>query len=82
MLTQPDTWRPIQSVVTFDGIHDAAGITDEASSWVRALATEYDRHAPHNRMLRDYYDGHVAVGDYGVTSRRAMARPPATTPSV
>lgn len=68
MLTQPDTWRPIQSVVTFDGIQNASNITEEASSWVRALATEYDRHAPHNKMLRDYYDGHVAVSDYGVTA--------------
>lgn len=68
MLEQPDTWKPINSVITFDGIADAAGITEAARAWVEGLSREYDNHINHNILLRNYYDGHVSVGDYGVTA--------------
>jgi len=70
MLEQPDTWKPIaeQALVDFEGIRDADGITDDARSWVADLADEYASHSGHNAMLRNYYDGHVEVSDYGVTA--------------
>lgn len=68
MLNQPDTWRPVDAEIAFDGMADAAGIDDEARRWVRDLADEYARHAGHNRILRDYYDGNVTVPDYGATA--------------
>ena len=68
MLNQPDTWKPIDAIVSFDGIKEASGITDDARSWVSSLSDEYGRHSEHNRKLRRYYDGHVSVSDYGVTA--------------
>ena len=57
-----------EALITLDGMADAEGITDEARSWVVDLADEYARHAPHNLMLRNYYDGKISVSDYGVTA--------------
>ena len=68
MLEQPDTWKPVDAIVGFGGIADAAGITEDARRWVLELADEYGRHSSHNETLRRYYDGHVSVGDYGVTA--------------
>ena len=69
MLEQPDTWTPMERVlVDLGGIENAAGITDEARVWVANLKDEYVRHVGHNKTLRDYYDGHVKVSDYGVTA--------------
>ena len=65
---QPDTWKPMDAMGDLAGIGDAAGITQDARQWVSDLANEYSRHVTHNTLLRDYYDGHVAVGDYGVTA--------------
>ena len=68
MLEQPDTYRPMQVAVDFDGIEDAKGITDEAKAWVIDLGNEYGRHRDHNKTLLDYFDGRVKVADYGVTA--------------
>ena len=69
MLTQPDPWTPLgRALVSFEGISNADGITDDARSWVSDLSDEYMRHMPHNEVLRDYYDGRVSVSDYGVTA--------------
>ena len=65
---QPDTWKKADALVSFDGIADAAGITDDARWWVGRLSEEYALHAAHNEELRRYYDGHVKVSDYGVTA--------------
>ncbi len=65
---QPDTWRAVDPMGDLNGIGDAAGITDDACQWVHDLACEYTRHITHNHVLRDYYDGRVSVGDYGVTA--------------
>jgi len=68
MLTQPDAWRPIAATVDLGGIADAEGATDAAREAVAALRDEYESHAAHNAMLRDYYDGRVKASDYGVTA--------------
>jgi len=69
MLEQPDTYKPIQAdIISFDGIADADGITEDARSWVADLAKEYSEHSGHNEMLKRYYDGNVSVSDYGVTA--------------
>ena len=69
MLEQPDAWVPMGTMlVDLTGIEDAEGITDEARAWVSDLRDEYMLHAGHNAELRRYYDGHVKVGDYGVTA--------------
>jgi len=52
----------------FSGMERAAGVTDEAKSWIERLAYEYAMHTEHNKVLRDYYDGDVTVSDYGVTA--------------
>jgi hypothetical protein len=62
------TWRPIEAQVSLRGMADADGITEEARYAVELLVAEYERHAAHNEMLRNYYDGNVKVGDYGVTA--------------
>ena len=62
------TWKPIEAQASLRGMADAAGITDEARYAVELLVVEYERHADHNEMLRNYYDGNVTVGDYGVTA--------------
>lgn len=62
------TWRPIEAQVSLRGMANADGITDEARYAVELLIDEYERHAAHNEMLRNYYDGNVRVGDYGVTA--------------
>ena len=60
---------PFGSVlVNLGGIEDAAGITDDARTWVTNLADEYQRHVGHNELLRNYYEGNVTVSDYGVTA--------------
>lgn len=68
MLEQPDTWKPIEATIAFDGIKDADGIDGDARLWIERLEDEYARHAGHNSMLRDYYDGKVKASDYGVTA--------------
>lgn len=65
---QPDTWRPVDAMCELTGMKDAAGITEDARKWVEALDDEYSKHIAHNNLLRDYYDGHVSVSDYGVTA--------------
>lgn len=65
---QPDTWHSTEAVVDLAGINNASGITDEARRWVADLADEYALHSRHNSLLRNYYDGHVSVSDYGVTA--------------
>jgi hypothetical protein len=63
------TWHAQgEASIDFTGMLDASGITDEARSAAEALIDEYRRHAAHNQMLRDYYDGNVQVSDYGVTA--------------
>ena len=62
------TWKPAAAQVDLRGMANADGITDEARYAVDLLVTEYERHAAHNEMLRNYYDGNVRVGDYGVTA--------------
>ena len=62
------TWKPMEAQVYLKDIVDADGITDEARYAVGLLIDEFERHAPHNEMLRRYYDGDVRVGDYGVTA--------------
>ncbi len=70
MLDNPNAWTTVnaQSLIDLHGISDATGITEDARSWVEGLTEEYMRHASHNKELRDYYDGHVSVSDYGVTA--------------
>lgn len=68
MLDQPNTWRPIDAIVAFDGIEDAKNITDEARKWVLELEDEYDSHVDHNEMLKKYYEGTNKVKDHGVTA--------------
>ena len=69
MLEQPDTWKPLNSTaISLYGIENADGITEEARQWVDSLSAEYDLHLPHNNELRNYYEGHVSVSDYGVTA--------------
>ena len=68
MLDQPNTWRPIDAIVAFDGIEDARDITDDARKWVLELEDEYDSHIDHNEMLRKYYEGTNKVKDHGVTA--------------
>lgn len=62
------TWKPVEAQVYLKDMADADGITDEARYAIELLIEEYDRHAQHNEMLRNYYDGNVRVGDYGVTA--------------
>lgn len=62
------TWHPVDAQADLRGMSNAAGITDEARYAVELLVAEYERHAAHNEMLRNYYDGNVIVGDYGVTA--------------
>lgn len=66
MLEQPDTWKPMFTEVDLDGIKSAAGLDEDARAWISVLCDEYDSHANHNHMLREYYDGNVTVSDYGV----------------
>lgn len=66
-MTQPNLWLPLgATVVDLGGITQAAGLSEEAAWWAQLLVNEYEAHAPHNDMLRRYYDGIVAVSDYGV----------------
>lgn len=62
------TWHSGQAQVDFRGIERASGITEEARDAIELLVDEYDRHIDHNETLRNYYDGNVRVGDYGVTA--------------
>ena len=63
-----DQWPFGSVLVDLGGIDKAEGIDAEAAMWVSNLADEYMRHADHNELLRNYYEGHVAVSDYGVTA--------------
>ena len=66
MMEQPDTFRPMRmGAVDLSGIPGASGLSGEAARWARLLVDEYDEHAGHNEMLRNYYDGVVKVSDYG-----------------
>ncbi|MBQ9147797.1 MAG: phage portal protein [Rikenellaceae bacterium] len=56
------------ALVSFKGIEDADGITENARAWVEQLSDEYFKHSGHNSMLKRYYDGKVSVSDYGVTA--------------
>lgn len=62
---QPDTWRQLGSVVDLSGIPHARGLTDETATWAQLLVDEYAKHVSHNIKLRNYYEGHVTVSDYG-----------------
>ena len=62
------TWRSEQAQVDLRGIERAAGITEEARDAIELLVDEYSRHISHNELVRNYYDGNVHVGDYGVTA--------------
>lgn len=63
------TWRPAtEHGDGLDGIELAYGLGESEKEWVEALVEEYRKHAPHNAMLRDYYDGKVKVDDYGAAS--------------
>lgn len=62
------TWNAVEAQADLLGMMDADGITDEARYAVELLIDEFRRHSDHNKMLRDYYDGNVRVGDYGVTA--------------
>ena len=66
-MTQPDTWRPIgAATIDLEGIKQASGLDADTQWWASLLVDEYYRHAAHNATLRDYYEGHVKVSDYGV----------------
>lgn len=65
------TWKPMEAQASLRGMSNADGITEEARRSVELLIDEYERHAQHNEMLRNYYDGNVKVGDYGVTANIA-----------
>lgn len=62
------TWNAVEAQADLLGMMDADGITEEARYAVELLVAEYRRHSDHNKLLRDYYDGNVRVGDYGVTA--------------
>ena len=62
------TWKPMEAQAYLRDMVDADGITEDARYAVELLVDEYDRHARHNETLRNYYDGNVHVGDYGVTA--------------
>ena len=67
MTTQPDPWvAVVPPTIDITGITDAEGLSDEAAWWASLLVDEYQKHAAHNSMLRDYYEGRVKVSDYGV----------------
>ncbi len=67
MIGQPNLWKPLGlASIDLSGIPQAAGLSDEARWWAQLLVTEYQNHAGHNETLRRYYDGNVAVSDYGV----------------
>ena len=67
MSNQPDTWVALPTtVVDLSGIPKAEGLSAETARWAKMLVDEYTAHAPHNEMLRRYYDGKVRVSDYGV----------------
>lgn len=67
MNVQPNPWVPIPAaIIDLGGIINATGLSDDAAWWAQLLVYEYAAHAPHNEMLRRYYDGVVAVSDYGV----------------
>lgn len=73
MLENDRAWTSVPlNRISFDsalrGIDNAAGITPEAQRMVRLLVREYQSHAAHNNMLLRYYNGDVAVSDYGVTA--------------
>lgn len=66
---QPNAWQPAGGqIIDLRGIQEARGITEDARRWVSDLSDEYSRHVSHNTMLRNYYNGNVSVGDYGVTA--------------
>lgn len=63
------TWKPLgagDSALRYATL--AYGLSDEQREWMEALVEEYEKHQPHNAMLRDYYDGRVRVDDYGIGS--------------
>ena len=67
MMTQPDTWVAMTPpTIDLAGVKTAEGLSDEAAWWANLLVDEYAKHAAHNSMLRDYYEGRVKVSDYGV----------------
>ena len=70
-MLEHDTWHPYETNIDLHGILDAAGITEDARDALELLVMEYQRHAPHNELLRNYYDGMVKVSDYGVTANIA-----------
>lgn len=64
---QPDAWRPFgMATIDLGGIANADNLSAEAAWYAGLLVDEYAAHAPHNEMLRRYYDGRVSVSDYGV----------------
>jgi len=59
-------WTPLSMAeVDFGGILSADGLSADARWWLGLLVEEYQSHAGHNKDLRDYYEGHVKVSDYG-----------------
>lgn len=66
MTREYDPWRSARIVVDLSGLVDADGLTPEQRQWASMLVDEYGRHASHNEKLLRYYEGNVAVSDYGV----------------
>ena len=63
----PNLWKPLgKASIDLSGILQADGLSDDARWWAELLVNEYQNHAGHNETLRRYYDGRVAVSDYGV----------------
>lgn len=66
-MMQPNLWKPLgMASIDLSGILQADGLSDDARWWAELLVNEYQSHAGHNETLRRYYDGCVAVSDYGV----------------
>lgn len=66
-MNEPNTWRPMgAATIDLGGIKNAASLSGDAKWWASLLVDEYAKHAGHNAMLRDYYEGRVKVPDYGV----------------
>lgn len=63
------TWVPISTtIVDLSGVAKASGLSGETAMWAKMLVDEYEAHVAHNSKLRRYYEGNVAVSDYGVTA--------------
>ena len=66
MSGQPDAWVPVgMATIDLGGLKDAEGMDPEVREVADELVEEYQSHVAHNALVRRYYEGDVAVKDYG-----------------